>query len=134
MPATLSARVAIARRRAMQSVLLALVPLALGSCLFGRGSHDQPTVTVRVQNNLVPSSALTISLIPMTGSRQVVGTVDPSSSAELRFTPGSSGDPHRLLAEATNGTAIASRLFTLATAETVEWNVGTNTLNVQARR
>jgi hypothetical protein len=64
----------------------------------------------------------------------VIGTVDASSTAELRFTPGSSGDPHRLLAEAPNGTATASRLFTLATAETVEWNVGTNTLNVQARR
>jgi hypothetical protein len=134
MSATPSARTAIVRRRASRSMLLALLPLALGSCLFGRGSHDQPTVTVRVQNNLVPTSALTISLIPTTGSRQVIGTVDPSSTAELRFTPGSTGDPHRLLAEAPNGTATASRLFTLAAAERVEWNVGTNTLNVQARR
>jgi hypothetical protein len=134
MPVTLSARPATLRRRARRSVLLALLPLALGSCLFGRGSRDEPTVTVRVRNNLVPTSALTISLIPTTGSRQVIGTVDASSTSELRFTSSSTGDPHRLLAEASNGTATASRLFTLATAETVEWNVGTNTLNVQARR
>jgi hypothetical protein len=121
-------------RNARRLAALTLAPMLLSSCLFGRRSGEEPTVTVRVQNNLVPATALTISLLPASGERRTIGVVGPSRSDELRFPAGSSTDPHRLLAEAASGTATASRLFTLSSAATVEWNVGLNTLNVAERR
>jgi hypothetical protein len=54
--------------------------------------------------------------------------------AARRIPIGDTGDPHRLLAEAGAGPAIASRQFTLATASVVEWSVGQYVVNVAERR
>ena len=114
-------------------IALASTTLVVAACHFG-GKASEPTVTVRVQNNLVPAAALTISLLPATGERRTVGVVGPSRAEELRVPLESASDPHRLLAEAGSGPATASRQFTLATASVVEWNVGGNILNVAARQ
>ena len=113
---------------------LALVPALATGCHFGRGGGGgERTVTVRVENNLVPASTLTISLLPAEGARRAVGVVPASSTQEFRVPVGTSTDPHRLFAEPPNGPAYSSRTFTVSSAARVEWNVGQNALNVVPR-
>jgi hypothetical protein len=112
---------------------LALVPVLATACHFGRGGGGERTVTVRVENNLVPASTLTISVLPAEGARRAVGVVPASSTQEFRVPVGTSTDPHRLFAEPPNGPAFSSRTFTLASAGRIEWNVGQNALNVVPR-
>lgn len=112
---------------------LALAPVLATGCHFGRGGSGEQTVTVRVENNLVPASTLTISLLPAEGARRAIGVVPASSTQEFRVPVGTSTDPHRLFAEPPNGPAYSSRTFTLSSAARVAWNVGQNALNVVPR-
>jgi hypothetical protein len=113
---------------------LAFVPVIATACHFGGGGGGgERTVTVRVENNLLPASTLTISVLPTDGARRTVGVVSSSSTQEFRVPVGTSTEPHRLFAEPPNGPAFASRTFTLSTAGRVEWNVGQNALNVVPR-
>ncbi len=122
----------LARIRSLAVLTFALLPPA--ACRSARPAEER-TVTVRVENNLVPATALTVSVIPAAGERRTVGTVPAGRTEEIRFTVGTSADPHRFLAEAaTNGSAIASRAFTLAESVRLDWNVGQNVLNVAERR
>ena len=130
---TMSTRARRLMRVARRAALSASAPLMLAACHVGRRA-EPPTVTIRVQNTLVPAVALTVSLLPSSGERRTVGVVGPSRTESLRVPLDASGDPHRLLAEAGSGPAIASRQFTLSTAATVEWNVGQNIVNVSERR
>ncbi len=116
------------------AAMLACSLLPAAGCRSARPAGER-TVTVRVENNLVPATALTISVVPSAGERRTIGTVPAGRSEELRFPVGTSADPHRFLAEAaTNGSAIASRAFTLAESVRLDWNVGQNVLNVAERR
>jgi hypothetical protein len=111
---------------------LVLVPVLATACHFGRGGGER-TVTVRVENNLLPASTLTVSLLPADGARRAVGVVPASSTQEFRVPVGTSTEPHRLFAEPPNGPAFASRTFTLSSAARLDWNVGQNALNVVPR-
>ena len=122
-------RLASARR----VVVPAFASLLLGACHFGGGSGE-PTVTFRIQNNLVPAANLTISVIPASGARRTIGVVGPSRTEELHLPLGADADPHRLMAEAGAGPATTSRQFSMANASVVEWNIGANIVNVSERR
>ena len=123
-------RAAVIARRA---ATLALTPLVFSACRFG-GRPEEPTATARVENNLVPAVALTVSLVPEQGERRTIGVVPAGSTEELRFPIRGGADPHRLLAEPASGPGTVSRTFPLANASRLEWNVGRNVLNVSDRR
>jgi len=114
----------------------AIMPLLLMGCRSGGrsgGASEEPMVTVRVDNNLVPAVALTISLIPEQGERRTIGVVPAGSTEALRFPVRGGTDPHRLLAEPASGAGTVSRPFALANASGLQWNVGRNALDVSVR-
>ena len=124
---------------ARRAVALAVMPTLLAGCLSSSrsgGGSEAPTATARVENNLVPAVALTISLIPEQGERRTIGVVPAGETQELRFPVRGGTDPHRLLAEPTSGAGAGtvSRRFALANASGLQWNVGRNELNVSERR
>lgn len=117
-------------------MITGLLPLLLTGCRFGGRAGDSSeahTITARVENNLIPAVALTISLVPEQGERRTIGVVPPGSTVELSFPLDGAGDPHRLLAEPANGAGTVSRRFTLRTALRLQWNVGRNALDVPTR-
>lgn len=94
------------------------------------GALTETAVSFEVENDLMPPSSLTISLVPQTGARQVLGVVQPSETTVLRFEPRVPAGPYRLVGETTSGTTITSREFVLGNAERVEWDVNLNTIRV----
>lgn len=118
---------------ARRAVAIVFVPLVVAGCRFG-GRSEEPTATARVENNLVPAVALTISLIPEQGERRTIGVVPAGSTGEFRFPVRGGTDPHRLLAEPASGAGTVSRRFALANASRIDWNVGRNALDVSERR
>jgi hypothetical protein len=113
------------------AIVLAVVLVALSACASSRGTQaEENPVHVRVQNTVMPPTALTISILPVTGSRRTIGFVAPSETKVLDFGASVPVGPHRLLAEATDGSALASRQFTVDEGDTIEWNVRANMIRV----
>lgn len=136
------------RRRNGERVALRLFPvvllIALGGCAPGAAADPVPAATpgaaaavaegskvVRVQNNLIPPTSLTIYAVPQTGVRQMLGVLQPSETRSFTFEPAAVGQ-YRLVAQATAGSEIASREFTFAGTSGVVWDMNSNMINAMA--
>ena len=130
-PASHDARRAMLRSAAATHLLLAL---AVSGCAATRPAvaDAEDATHIRVQNNVMPPTQLTVSLIPVTGSRQMVGFVGSSETKTLELPSDPPAGPVRLLAETTDGSALASRQFTILDGETVVWDVSANMVSVLA--
>ena len=121
-----------ARRRLRIGVAAGLVlglAVATPACATRGSQSGAGDMQVRVQNTLMPPTSLTVSLLPATGARRMLGVVTPSDTAVLRV-DGPVIGMQRLIAETTDGSAIASRTFTASETAVVEWNVGMNIIRV----
>ncbi|MEW5930510.1 MAG: hypothetical protein AB1941_23875 [Gemmatimonadota bacterium] len=83
---------------------------------------------VRVQNNLIPPSSLTVYAVPQTGVRQMLGVLQPSEAKTFTFEPAAIGE-YRLVAQATAGSEIVSRDFTFAGTRGVTWDMNSNVIS-----
>lgn len=110
----------------------ALLAAGAAGCATGSGS-GLPNIGVEVQNDLVPSSALTIYVVPETGSRRLLGSVSPSETKTLSFQELSVGQ-YRLMARTTGGREIVSNPIVLADARTIRWSLSSNILMVVETR
>ena len=113
-----------ARVRATIALLLAGTAAACASA--SQRSADADPFEIRVRNNLVPPTSLSISLLPSVGSRSFVGLVSPSQTKTLEYDLTAPAGTYRLLAEATDGSAMASRPFVIPSDNGVEWNLSMN--------
>jgi hypothetical protein len=97
------------------------------------GSGDMATLIV--ENDLVPSVSLTIYAVSTGGGgiRTRVGSVNPGSTATLRFRPPGAGQ-HRFIADVMLGGEIVSNIVSVAPGETIEWNVRSNIATVAPPR
>jgi predicted small secreted protein len=112
------------------AVLLSTTIAACASTSAGTGSNQ---IGVEVRNDLVPSSALTIYVVPETGARRLLGSVSPSETKMLSFQEVSVGQ-YRLMARTTGGQEIVSNPIILADARTLRWNLSSNILTVIEER
>ncbi len=88
-------------------------------------------VAIRVNNNTVPPTTLTVSVAPENGVRQLLGTVTPGDTQTFTYTPTALRTSRfQLIGETTAGAEIVSRPFTLVDAAAVVWDVNLNTINV----
>jgi hypothetical protein len=110
----------------VMTMLAAATGLACGSLRLG--GNDGRAVEIRVQNNLTPPTSLSISLLPAAGARRFVGVVAPSETKTLRVDPPPESGAYRLLGEATDGSALASRQFALIDhgSSTLSWEAGSS--------
>jgi hypothetical protein len=117
-------------------VLVALVLLALVTgCATGGGMEGGAgEVLVQVENNLTPSTSLTVWAVRLpSGSRQLLGTVAPRRTALLRFDPASGGQ-YRLVARPTAGNEIVSNPVNLTGAAQLRWDLRANLASVTEQR
>lgn len=107
----------------------AFLSLALAACAGSpEGEPAEPTVQIRVVNELVPTTALTVHLVDA-GERAMLGTVVPSGQRTFVHHMGEIGEgSFRLIAETGTGREITSEPFTLRADAAVEWDVQANTV------
>jgi hypothetical protein len=123
------------RTRFPFAALLALALALLPACATaGGGTTDEPTADaparVVVNNNLVVPTSLTISIVPETGVRRLLGNVPPGGRATLPYNdPGIAGR-FRLLARSTAGRDLLSDPFTFNGRGTITWDLQSNIIRV----
>lgn len=104
--------------------------LALVACAGSPEGEEpaEPSVQIRVVNELIPTTALTVHLVEAS-DRELLGTVVPSGQRTFRHYPGvMEGASFRLLAETGSGREITSQPFTLEPDVRLEWDVQANTV------
>jgi hypothetical protein len=112
------------------ALMLATTVAACATSTEGAGMND---VGVEVRNDLVPSAALTIYVVPETGARRLLGSVSPAQTKMLSFRELSVGQ-YRLMARTTAGNEIVSNPIVLANAKTLRWDLSSNILTVLEER
>lgn len=124
------------RRRSLTLhwLLPVLLLLGLGACAStgAGGPGGQGSTTLRVDNDLVPSTDLRIYLAAATGGRTMVGSVNPGQNATLRFDPVGGGGTYQFIAEIPLGQSIRSNPITFSPGDTIEWDLSANIATVAA--
>jgi hypothetical protein len=100
----------------------------------GAGGDPGPSsqqVEIIVENNLVPSTAVTIHSVGTQGSRRLVGTVPPGSTRTLRFRTGTLVERYSFVASVGISQNLTSNPLSLSGGDTVRWQLNSNTISVQ---
>ena len=104
---------------------------ASGGGSVGRGDGSDPgpssrEVGIVVENNLMPSTAVTVYAVATQGSRRLLGTVPPGTTRRLRFQASTLLERYRFVASLGLNRDIASNPLPLSGGETVRWQLNTN--------
>jgi hypothetical protein len=120
--------------RKLSGLALALLLLVgVSACGMGSSRSEGPTTTLRVENELIPSTSLRIYAVSANGGRTLVGSVSPGASTSLRFnTINRAGGEYQFVAEIPLGNPIISNPVSMGPGDTVLWNVRSNLATVQA--
>lgn len=114
------------RRFAALLALLLSTALASACATAGQGEASaEGGAMIRVQNNLIPPTSLTVYAVGETGTRRLLGSVSPNSTQTLRFEPGAGGQ-YRILARTTSGQEILSNPVSVRSGEGIRWDVQAN--------
>ena len=90
-----------------------------------------PKVMIQIANNYSPPDQVTVYIVNQTGSRQVLGSVSPGQKKSFPYQPTNAVDKFSLVAQPTQKSAVmTSNVFTLVNAETVIWDLRSNTLQI----
>lgn len=121
--------------RTSMLVLLLAVGAAACSSSSQTGADTTPSagqgVAFQVTNDLVPPTSITVWLVPETGSRRRLGTLDPNGAQTFTYSPGDRSMDFRLQVEATDGRNVSSQPFTLQGATSVRWGPSSTVATVQ---
>lgn len=111
--------------RRFRLLMLLVLPLLIAACASTRENAPGSEVSVRVENNLIPPTTLSVYAVAESGSRQLLGVVRPSQNSTLTFNP-SFGGQFRFVAETTGGREIVSNTITLGEGDGAVWNINSN--------
>jgi hypothetical protein len=102
-----------------------LTALVVGGCASGgSGAAHMNAVTVRVLNDRIPSTMLTIYAVPEGGIRILLGSVAAGDTATFDFT--AFGGQYRFLARDLGGNELVSPPFTAMPPDIVDWRLQSN--------
>lgn len=104
-------------------ILLAACSSATSSANSGTPSGGGNSVAIRVTNDIVPPTSVTVWMVPETGSRRRLGTISPNGQQTFNFTPNLRSMDHRLMAEASGMQDAVSNPFVLEGVTSVQWDV-----------
>ncbi|HET7584861.1 MAG TPA: hypothetical protein VFK13_08140 [Gemmatimonadaceae bacterium] len=122
--------------RALAAALALVGALSLGACASSPRAASpsaqavpQEGVQIHVQNNLVPPTGVTVWIVPSSGSRHSLGSLNPGASGDFSY-PAPNAQEFVLVARTTGGTEITSRSFTITSrSDEVAWDLNTNTVS-----
>lgn len=110
-----------------RNLLLVLLPILLVACASTSELPAGSEITLRVENDLIPPTTLTIHAVTETGSRRLVGVVRPSQTTTLNFAEVGTSQ-YRFVAETTTGNEIISNTITLGAGDEAIWSMNSNVL------
>ena len=121
------------RTRAALAALLVALSLSFSACatVGGRHSESSNRIGVRVQNDLVVPSVLTIFIVDDLGTRRLIGNVPANVSSTLSYDPSLPSGRYHLVARTTSGAEITSQTITATAGETIVWRMSNNLVNVE---
>lgn len=113
-------------RRSRTLLPLLLLCLLPACALAGSGDgEDAGRLAVRVENNLIPPTSLSVFAVSDLGARRLAGVVRPGETTTLSF-PGEVAEQYRFSAETAGGREIVSDPVTLGPGDLVVWDVSAN--------
>ena len=126
------------RTGVVRSAVLASVIVGAAACASSGSSGaaaeapqgNANTVTIQVTNDMIPPTQITVWIVPETGSRRRLGSVEPSRQASFPFSPAIRSMDHRLVAEPTGGNDVTTTPFTLDGVSAVRWTTSSTVVNV----
>lgn len=102
----------------------------LGGCIpFGQRGPSGEQITLRVQNDLDPPTALTAYVVPQGGEPRLLGPVEPGATQTFFFEPLPVAGYH-FLATTTAGRDITSEPAALTANSMVVWELEENALRL----
>ena len=121
------------RTRAAFAALMVVLSLSLSACatMGGRRSESANQISVRVQNDLVVPSVLTVFIVDDLGTRRLIGNVPANVSSTLSYEPSLPSGRYHLMARTTSGAEISSQTITATAGETIVWRLSNNLINVE---
>lgn len=116
------------------AVLTLLLAAAVAACAGGGTQDgvdpDDATVGIRVQNDLVPPSSVTVRVREQDGADELLGTVEPDGTRTFTFDPAVAAGGYRLVAVQADGQEVVSRPITVSGDALIVWRLSANTVNV----
>lgn len=117
--------------------LLAVLSIGLAACASGGPGSGEPgaaagdvgaaaasdQITIEVQNDVVPGTTVVLWIVPETGSRRRLGSLEPNARQTLRYTPAARDMDHHLVAEKSGGGEESSNRFSLVGVSGLSWTV-----------
>ncbi|MDB4948958.1 MAG: hypothetical protein JWM27_1607 [Gemmatimonadetes bacterium] len=122
------------RARAALAALLVVLAAAASACASGAAGSQAGSansISVRVNNDLVVPSVLSVYILNDLGQRRLIGSVPSNGSTTLRYDASLSSGRYRLLARTTGGAEIASNPITVSAGETLVWRLASNIVTVE---
>lgn len=119
--------------------LAACMTLAGGCAPAATTAGDEPAATelrqgealVRVENSLIPPTAVTVYAVETTGgTRRLLGSVSPNRTESFRLRMPLSTSTYRLVARTTGGSEVVSTPITITEGDTLSWDMQINALRV----
>lgn len=83
---------------------------------------------VRVQNNLIPPTSMTVYAVPRIGVRQMLGVLQASETRAFTFEPAAVGQ-YRLVGQVSAGSQMLSPDFNFAGTRGVTWDMNSNVVH-----
>ena len=94
------------------------------------GGDTAGGIAVTVTNAVVPPAAITLWIVPQTGSRRRLGTIQPNQQGTFNFTPTVPAIEHTLQAEHVGGGQTTSNPFVLSGVTRVTWQTSSPVVNL----
>lgn len=122
------------RRRFLGPAVALLLATTGAACASAGGGQvvEDPDVTIEVENNLVPPTAVTILVSAATRPEQVLGPVNSQETERFQLRTAVIPGRYRLVAERADGARIFSRVIQVVSdGTTVEWDLELNLINLE---
>ena len=115
--------------RASTIFLASTLVLATGCATLGQ--MDEPmerptTMFVRVHNDIEPPQSITVYIHPQQGSRDLLGVVEPDTTATFEYQREGVNAVYQLSAETTEGGHVVSHDFNMTRLHGADWSLWEN--------
>jgi hypothetical protein len=120
----------------MKKLILSAALLLVTACASGpreeapANGGGSETLDIRVNNNLVPPTILTISLVPSSGVERNLGEAFSSRISNFRYNGLAPRGQYRLVGRAANNRSMASDILVLDGVRAIEWSLQTNRVTI----